>query len=60
MKKLVLGLATIFMFLLGSITPAFAYDANGNPEYGDPGFDPYTQMTEENYMKLKENQLKRV
>ncbi len=47
MKKLVLGLATIFMFLLGSITPAFAYDANGNPEYGDPGFDPYTQMTEE-------------
>lgn len=47
MKKLVLGLTTAFMVLLGSITPAFAYDANGNPEYGDPGFDPYTQMTEE-------------
>lgn len=47
MKKLVLGLTTAFMVLLASITPAFAYDANGNPEYGDPGFDPYTQMTEE-------------
>lgn len=45
MKKLLLSIATIIVATLGSITPAFAYDANGNPEYGDPGFNPYEEMT---------------
>lgn len=45
MKKIFLSFATIIVATLGSITPAFAYDANGNPEYGDPGFNPYEEMT---------------
>lgn len=57
MKKFLLAFATVIVATLGSITPAFAYDANGNPEYGDPGFNPYEEMTPE---ELSQAQSQRV
>ena len=58
MKKILLSVATVIVATLGSITPAFAYDANGNPEYGDPGFNPYTEMTPEELSQAQSQRVK--
>lgn len=58
MKKLLLSFATVIVATLGSITPAFAYDANGNPEYGDPGFNPYEEMTPDEFSQAQSQRVR--